>query len=417
MTKLHTYPSGLRLVVNEMPNTRSVSIGIFVNAGSEYENSENNGISHFLEHMFFRGTNSRSAFDIANEMEKIGARINAFTSKNQTTLYTISLDDHAERCMELLSDLIYNSKFDESEIQKEKSVVIEEIQMNEDDPEDLCFDNLCKAYYGENGPGRNILGTIETVSSFTQESLFRYVKENYLPANLVVSVAGNINLNKAMELTNKYIENRAILNSSVSNRTSQVNPILENKIIIKPLEQANIAFAFPGYRFSDKLAVAQNMLSNLLGGGMSSRLFQSIREDLGLAYNIYTQPLSYLTSGIFTIYLGTSPKNTQKAIKAIKTEIDKLLDKGFTVEEITKAKEQMKTGLVLGLESSSTVMIIAGKRALLKQEIFNEDEEVKEIEKVTLEDLSNAIRHIFCANKYSISYVGKEFDFNIQDSF
>lgn len=265
MTKHFKYASGMQLVVSEMKNTRSVSVGVFISAGSEYENSKNNGISHFMEHMLFKGTTKRSAFQIADEMEKIGARINAFTSKNQTAYYTVSLDEHVESCIEVLSDILNNSVFDNKEISKEKGVVLEEIQMVEDDPEDLCFDNLSLAYYDNVGPGQSILGNALSVSSITRENLLDYHKCEYIPQNIVVSIAGNIKFENAIDIVFKYFESQNRKNSILQEKDSIVKPVFKSSIVIKPIEQANIGIAFPGISIKDDRKNALNMMSNLFG--------------------------------------------------------------------------------------------------------------------------------------------------------
>lgn len=414
MTKHFKYASGMQLVVSEMKNTRSVSVGVFISAGSEYENSKNNGISHFMEHMLFKGTTKRSAFQIADEMEKIGARINAFTSKNQTAYYTVSLDEHVESCIEVLSDILNNSVFDNKEISKEKGVVLEEIQMVEDDPEDLCFDNLSLAYYDNVGPGQSILGNALSVSSITRENLLDYHKCEYIPQNIVVSIAGNIKFENAIDIVFKYFESQNRKNSILQEKDSIVKPVFKSSIVIKPIEQANIAIAFPGISIKDNRKNALNMMSNLFGGGMSSRLFQSVREELGLVYNIYSLPLSYINSGLFCIYLGTSPKNAKEALIAIKKEILRVTENGFSADEFNKAKEQMKTNLVLGLESSYAVMKIMGQRALLNNELFDSAKELNSIISAKIEELAEVTNSILTSNTGAISYVGKELELDVK---
>jgi predicted Zn-dependent peptidase len=411
MTLEQIFPSGLRLVFNQMKNTRSVSVGVFIKVGSEYESSDNNGIAHFM----FKGTSKRNAFQIADDMEKIGARMNAYTSKNHTAYYSVSLDEHFENCMEMISDLIYFSKYDEIEMEKEKTVVIEEIQMSEDDPEDLCMDKLFYAWYGNEGPGRRILGTKDNINSFTQKNLFDFRDAEYDPGNMVISIAGNVDFEKAKDLVNKYFEANSRLSSLVPILRKKVIPAKESVLTIKPLEQANIAFAYRGIDYIDDRTLAINMMSSLFGGGMSSRLFQSIRETLGLAYNVYSSAYNFSDSGVFTIYLGTSPEKAHKAISEVKKQIQMLLEKGFSPEEFSKSKEQIKTALVLSLESSSSLMRMSGKRALLKNELFDYDLELDLLTKVTIEKLHEINEYVFIGDNKSISYVGKEPDFRIEE--
>lgn len=415
MTQEQVFPSGLRMVFNEMKNTRSVSVGLFIKVGSEYESSDNNGIAHFMEHMMFKGTSKRNAFQIADDMERIGARMNAYTSKNHTAYYSVSLDEHFEHCMEMISDLIYFSKYEENEIEKEKTVVIEEIQMSEDDPENLCMDKLFCAWYGNEGPGKLILGNKENIYSFNRKKLLIFRDTEYYPSNMVISIAGNVDFERAKDLVNKYFEsNNKVLNLTQENR-KKISPLIENVLTVKSLEQANIAFAYRGINYMDEKTLAMTMMSNLFGGGMSSRLFQSIRETLGLAYNVYSTNYNFSDSGIFTIYLGTSPEKANKAIFEVQNQIQLLIKKGFSHEEFNKSKEQLKTSVVLGLESSSSMMRISGKRALLKNELFDSDFELDLINKVTIDKLHEISEYVFSGEKKSISYVGKEPNFKIEE--
>ncbi|MFA5450056.1 MAG: pitrilysin family protein, partial [Clostridia bacterium] len=282
MNKIIKYPSGLRLVLHSLKNTRSMAIGLYVGTGSACETATNNGISHFIEHMLFKGTKNRSAFNIAEDMESIGAQINAFTSREMISFFTISTDEHTEKCFDVLSDMFFNATLTEENIQKEKGVILEEISMCEDDPTDLVMTLLSEAYFGNSGLGRSILGTPDTVNSLDANTLREYMAGLYTADNLVLAVAGNINFDAVNALVKKYFEQKLskIKKKAIVCEPPDIRPRSLSKI--KPIEQSNIAFAFPSYKYDDRISLSVALLSNVLGGGMSSRLFQKLREELSL---------------------------------------------------------------------------------------------------------------------------------------
>lgn len=408
-----TLPSGMRLVLNTMKNTQSLSIGVYVGAGSAHEAKNENGLSHFIEHMCFKGTTTRSALDIAEETERIGAQINAFTSKEMTAYFTVSLNTHAETCMELLSDLFFNATFTDENIEKEKMVVLEEIHGSEDDPSDLCHDLLSAAYFGDSGLGRPILGTEARVQSFTRDDILDYMKRHYTADNTVLSVAGNITLAKLMPLVERYFDTQFQAKTRAPrppHKTSKRSRIQTKE---KPIEQVNLAYAFPAGKYGAREKQAVSLLANVLGGGMSSRLFQKVREELGLVYDIYAAPFEYQEEGYFTVFLATSPNYVQKAVDAVRDVICALVEEGITAEELYKGKEQIKSGLILGTESSRAVMRAAASRALLLNKTFDIKKEYKKVDALTLEDVNRALRKIFRFEKVAASYVGKKADVDI----
>lgn len=408
MTNYYVFPSGLKLVTNVNANTKSVSLGVFIGVGSQYEKSSENGLSHFVEHMLFKGTTKRSSFQIADEMESLGVRINAFTSKNITAYYTVSLDQHLERCFDVLSDIYLNSTIEEKEFEKEKLVILEEIQTSIEDPEELCLDNICEAYYGNTGPGQTILGARATIESYEADDVLSYYKKEYLANQTVISVAGNISEEHVYDLVLKYFESSVEMHTDKIVKCNNEKPIFSEIIAQKPIEQAHIALAYPGISYFNEKATAYTVISNLLGGGMSSRLFQSVREELGLVYNIYCATSSYVETGNFGIYLATNDKTVEKALVTIKKEIDKVRKKGFTDLEFSKAIEQLKTSLVLRMENTHSIMLLAGRYMSMKNELFDFDKEFSKVQRLKLSEVNQAIKDIFVDTDIALSYVGKQ---------
>ena len=283
MEKIKTYDNGLRLVVKTMPGLYTVSLGILVNTGSINETAENNGISHYIEHMLFKGTEKRSAFEISDSTERLGSQINAYTAKENTCYYVKSTKENFRASAEILSDLFFNSVFDDEESAREKGVIQEEIHMCDDAPEDLCFDLLAESYFGKSGLGRTVLGTSENVDRFTKEDILSYMDKYYVPENVVVSIAGNITFSEAEKICDEFF-------ASQFKRTAPPAPHFEQKSVytgslvkVKDIEQAHIGLCMPSYRLGSKMSVAVRILNTVFGGGMSSRLFQNIREQYGLA--------------------------------------------------------------------------------------------------------------------------------------
>lgn len=411
--KIVTTESGLRILVRPMNTTRSVSVGVFVGAGSMTETTEEGGISHFIEHMLFKGTEKRTAFEIAEEMECLGVQINAYTSRNMTVYYTSSLDEHAEACAELLSDLYFNSTFLKENLKKEQGVVLEEIGMCEDDPEDLAFELAGKAHFGNAPIARPILGTKKSVKSFDKAAIEDYMARHYTPENTVVVFSGHITEEFGKKLAEKYFGSKMKKTGYVRSEPPKAKPQKGFLKKIKNIEQANVVLTFPSAPFRTEDADAISYLHLILGGGMSSRLFQRVREQEGLAYSVYTLPLEYLNDGFFTIYLGTNPASLERALVAVRETVAELKRDGITEKEFLKAREQLKSGLVLGGESASALMRASGKIAILCNEVFDLDEKLKRIEAVTKEDVMRVLHRYLDTEQVSAGYVGKKTGVNI----
>lgn len=407
------FSNGLRLINKYMPATRSVAIGVFVGVGSANETPEMNGISHFTEHMFFKGTKKRSAFQISETVDSFGGNINAYTSKQMTSFYTVSLDEHMDKCLDVLSDIFFNSQFNETELIKEQKVVLEEISMVEDTPDDLCLDLSVTSYYGKHPLGSPILGSRENVLSFDRQKLRDFVGEYYNANNTLISIAGNIKDEKAYKSIEKFFAKKMSSEGTVPPPLSRADrkPSIITKF--KSNEQANIAIVFPGLEFNHRYEMALLLMNSVLGGGMSSLLFQRIREQYGLAYSVYSFPSSYINNGSFTIYCGTNKEKVKQAVKEIKNVINKLIAKGISEREFNRGKEQLKGGLVLGQESSSAIMNASGKTGIMKNEFFNIDRRLQAISELTIDDIHEVIKMIFDFKNASMSYVGPEINFDL----
>lgn len=397
--------NGIRIVTEEIPYVNSVSIGIWVKVGSRYENIENNGISHFIEHMLFKGTNNRSAKEIANSIDKIGGQLNAFTSKECTCFYAKVLDTHFDIALDVLADMFFNSRFDKEEIDKERGVVIEEINMYEDSPEDLVHDLFSQAVWSGNPLGMSILGTEETLNNLNREKILEFFNENYIPQNVVISVVGNFKHKEAVASIKKYFENAEQKgNSSANILVPSFEP--EYTLKSKDTEQVHLCMGFNGVDIKSKAFYPMLILNNVFGGAMSSRLFQKIREDRGLAYSVFSYPSSFEDCGLFSIYAGSKPDNLKSVAELIMEEIRIIKKNGITEQELYDSKEQLKGSYILGLESTSGRMISIGKSELLLNKIYSPAEILEKIDQVDMDSVNNIIKHIFDTDNMGAAVIG-----------
>lgn len=397
--------NGIRLVTEEISYVNSVSIGIWVKVGSRYENFENNGISHFIEHMLFKGTNNRSAKEIANSIDKIGGQLNAFTSKECTCFYAKVLDTHFDIALDVLADMFFNSKFDREEIDKERGVVIEEISMYEDSPEDLVHDLFSQAVWSGNPLGMSILGTEDSLENLNRERIVHYFNENYIPQNIVISVVGNFKHNEVVKKIKGYFEKAEQKDNSSANI---IIPRFEPEYTLKSkvTEQVHLCMGFNGVDIKNEAFYPMLILNNVFGGAMSSRLFQKIREDRGLAYSVFSYPSSFEDCGLFSIYAGSKPDNLKSVAALIMEEIREMKKTGITEEELYDSKEQLKGSYILGLESTSGRMISIGKSELLLDRIYFPTEVLERINNVDMDSVSSIIKHIFDTDSMGAAVIG-----------
>ena len=392
MIEKYTSKNGVRTVLEQIPTVRSVTIGIWVLTGSRNETERDNGISHYIEHLFFKGTKKRSAQDIAEAFDAIGGQINAFTSKEYTCFYAKVLDTHKETALDILADMFFNSVFDEEEMDREKNVVIEEIKMSEDTPDDIIHDYLAKASYGNHSLAYPILGTEENLKRFTREEILHYIGKQYRPENIVISVAGNADESFIARIDDYFgaFETKA-------EQTDANKPVFLSNTVTKEkdIEQAHVCLGFNGIPVDDPQVYSLLVMNNVLGGSMSSRLFQEVREKQGLAYSVFSYHSSFLDSGMLTIYAGTGKDQLPIVKDTIQKTIESLVSDGLTDKELLNSKEHLKGNLMLGLEGTGSRMSRNGRNELLLKRHRNLDEIVKEIDAVDHDSVNQVIDTLF----------------------
>ncbi len=405
MFKRAVLDNGIRVVCEKIPYVRSVSIGIWVGTGSRNENRFNNGISHFIEHMLFKGTDKRTAKGIAESIDNIGGQLNAFTGKECTCYYTKTLDSHIDIALEILTDMLFNSKFAIRDIDVERKVILEEIGMYQDSPEELVHDILSETVWEGDTLGYPILGRQECLKNINRDMIINYIGSNYSPKNSVISVAGNYDDHKLMEMiTNLFSKWEA--KAGDTQKYEKADFKAKSRLKEKETEQIHVCFGFEGVEHGDDNIYTILAINNIFGGGMSSRLFQKIREEKGLVYSIYSYPSSYKNTGLFTIYAGMNPEHLDSVLAMVVDEIKDLKKNGLSKDDLEKSKEQLKGSYILGLESTSSRMNSIGKSELMLGRIFSPDEILKKIDRINMENVVLMIDKVFDLNKVGFSAVG-----------
>ena len=401
-TPIITLKNGLRIALDKMSQVETVSIGIFVHTGSRNESKAINGISHFLEHMAFKGTKTRSAKKIAEEFENIGGYINAYTSKDKTVYYVKVLKENAEFAVEFLADILQNSVFDEVEIEKERGVILQEIAMTNDTPDDIVFDYFQEAAYPNQAMGRSILGSVANVKKFKREDFLNYVGKQYNYKNMAVVAAGNIDEKNLVKWSEKYFNNLG---------KKKLDPVESSKYVggeflkEKKLEQVNLVLGFQGISIYDKKFYDAQALAMILGGGMSSRLFQEVRENLGLAYSISSFNYCHKDSGLFAISAGTAPEKCNQLFDVTCVEIKKICQK-ISDEELRRVKTQFKAGIKMAKESTSSRMQKLGADILNHDKIYTDEEILKKVEEITKKSVTEYAQKLF-NSKPTVAMIGR----------
>ncbi len=399
---LVTLKNGLRIGVDEMSNVETVCIAVFVNTGSRNEDISSNGISHFLEHMAFKGTKTRNAQQIAQEFDDIGGRINAYTSRERTVYYVKILKKDVKFATEFLADILQNSTLDKEELEKERGVILQEIAMTNDTPDDIIFDYFQETAYPGQSLGRSILGSEENVKSFKRDDLQNYIDKQYNNKNIAITASGNI---KKADFV-KYVEDSFV--NLANNNINQVESGIYKGGIFKKekdLEQTNLILGFKGVSYLDDDFYHCQMLSSILGGGMSSRLFQEVREKRGLAYSIYAFNYANYDSGAFGVYSATNPEKSNELIKVTLEELDKITQ-NISDEELDRAKSQLTAGILMSSESNNNRSQKIGSDILIHNRVRPYDEIVKKILDIDKKDVINLAQDIFSSNK-TFSAIGK----------
>ena len=397
--------NGLVVISEPMPHVHSVSVGIWLRSGSRREPAALNGISHFIEHMLFKGTSKRSAEDIAREVDSVGGMLDAFTSKEMVCFNTRVLDEHLPKAFDILADMVIDPKFAPEEIDREKSVILEEIRMTQDNPEDLVHELFTQNFWAPHALGKPILGTPETVSSFTRDSLCAWFNDWYAPNNMVITAAGHLSHEALLELVESRFSKRASSNSTINDPKPKPAPhvTLRTK---SELEQVHLCLGVPALPMTDQRRFAVAVLNNVLGGGMSSRLFQNIRERQGLAYSIFSELNSYRDTGTLTVYAGTSLDTTPQLVQSVLEEFRRLRDESLTEEELRRAKDHLKGATLLALEGSGQRMNSLARYHMYFGRHFTAQDLITLLESVTIEDVRKLATEFFQPGRIAASVVG-----------
>jgi predicted Zn-dependent peptidase len=385
-------PSGLRIVTEEVSSVRSAAVGIWVNIGSRDEAPATAGASHFLEHLLFKGTPRRNALEISSAIESVGGEMNAFTSKEYTCFYARVIDTDLPMAVDVISDLITSSIVTAEDVDAERKVVLEEIAMRDDDPSDLVHDLYAETYYGDTALGRPILGTIDSINNMSRNTVFNYYKKRYLPQDLVVAVAGNIKHKRVVAMVEEALSRDNFLDIQGTPQIRPNTPIKRGNqgrvgIIYRKSEQAHMFYGMEGVARNDDRRFTMGVLASALGGGMSSRLFQEIREKRGLAYSVYSYAQQFAGSGQIGFYAGCNPSKTTEVINIIQEVLSDVASNGMSHEEIERAKGAVRGSLVLSQEDSASRMSRIGKSEIVYGNIMGFDEILKAVARVTPEEV------------------------------
>lgn len=394
-SKKTSLDNGLRILTCERPETETVSLGIWVNTGSAYETKDINGISHFLEHMSFKGTKTRTSLQLSEEIEGVGGQSNAYTSREFTAFYAKMLKDDAELATDILTDTLNNSTFPEEELVKEREVVVQEIKQSIDAPDDIIYDYFQEQAFPDQSLGRTILGPIETVRSFTRETLQNYLDTHYAAENMIACAVGNIKHEDFVRMIKERMGNfREKKNFETPSQIYRGGFYAETRDI----EQAHIMLGFNGFKYYDEHYYPNIIFSTIFGGGTTSRLFQEIREKRGLVYTVYSFTTSHTENGLCGIYAGTGPDELKTVVPVITDEIKRICNEMVTEKELQRAKIQLKASILMSLESSSSTAEIIARQMLLFGRIIPTDEMVERINNVTREDVLSVAQKVFSTN-------------------
>ncbi len=398
--------NGLKIISEKIDSVRSVTIGIWILAGSRHEEKSEAGLAHYIEHVTFKGTPTRTPKQIAAEIESVGGNLNAMTDKEIACFYCKVLDTHLPRAVNLLSDIVLNSTYPTAELEREKGVILEEIRMYEDDPDEVAIDTFTSGLWPEHAIGRPTIGYAETVNSFTRDDISRYREKHYPISNILVTAAGNLEHDQLVKLISEVFPSGKSNNGTVSSNGKPPAPQFPQQNVEKPIEQIHFCMGTQSFPRNHPDRFGVSVLSVILGGGMSSRLFQEVREKLGLVYGIGAFGQSFRDTGMFGIMAGTSPEKYKKVIEVIHRELDLIRKEPVSEQELLDGKEQLKGSIVLGLESSNSRMIRLAEQEIYFGQHFSIDELLVEIDAVTRDDIQRLAVNLFDESKLSLAVVG-----------
>ncbi|HBQ24816.1 MAG TPA: peptidase M16 [Syntrophomonas sp.] len=397
--------SKAKLVVEEIPYVRSVAIGVYIKVGSRHEYLPLSGASHFIEHMLFKGTDRRSAREIAESFEGIGGQLNAFTAKEHTCVYARTLDEHLDTALGIIFDMLFHSLFASKDFKTEKGVIVEEINMYEDTPDDLVNDVFCQQLWQGHSMGRPILGTVDSVQGFKREEIYDFYRRAYIPANMIISIAGNIDAARVKDKVESYL-NRDMHGGTQFSNTKIGDYVPFIRTVVKDTEQVQICLGLPGISYQDERRYSQNIMNSILGGGISSRLFQTIREELGLAYSVYSYPSNYSDTGSYIIHIGTGPGKVAQFFEVFHGEIDKFRQQGVTLNEVERTQQLIKSSMLMGMESVMNRMNRLGRSILMYGQVIPVDEVLEKIYAVTPEKINSFANEVLDLPRFSLAAVG-----------
>lgn len=407
-----TLPNGLRIVTEAMPYVRSVSLGVWIASGSRSEQGAENGLSHFIEHMVFKGTKNRSAEDIARSVDSVGGGLDAFTSKELVSFNAKVLDEHLPIALDILADLVLNPLFREEDIEKEKSVILEEIKMEADQPEFVLHEMFISNFWKGQALGKPILGTKETVKKFTHQMLLDYYKRVYSPKNILITAAGNLDHENIVRLVEeKFAGLRESAGPAPHPLPKSYAPIMLKKK--ESLEQVHIAIGVPAYPLAHELRFPLYVLNTVLGGGMSSRLFQDIREKQGLAYAVYSELNLFSDTGCLTVYAGTAVETAKQVVTSVIQEFRRLKHDLIGEDELRRAKDHLKGSLMLGLESTSSRMSNLARQEIYFDRFLTLDEMLENIESVGRDQVRDIAEEFFQAENVALAMLGRVGDVQV----
>lgn len=404
MYNLVTMDNNAKVLTEKMAHVRSVSIGFFVDIGSRYETPDINGASHFIEHLMFKGTGRRTPKDIAEELDAVGGQLNAFTTKEYTCYYARVLDEHFDLAVDLLGDMLFESKFDPADIDRERNVIIEEIKMYEDTPDELVHDIFAGSIWRGHSLGQPIIGTADVINSLSRDSLYDYYKTHYNPGRMIVAVAGNINHDAVIDRLRPVFEKREVKESP-----RQVNTPANKRQITcrnKDTEQVHLIVGAPGLKLDHEKIYVMQIINTILGGGLSSRLFQEIREQRGLVYSVYSYHSSYHDTGLFGVYAGLSKQNVDEVLALIFKQVRDIQVNGVKEEELHRAREQLKGNLYLSLENVNTRMSRLGKSQMYLGRVVAPEEIINKVNKVTISDIQELAKEVLDPQGFSLASIG-----------
>ena len=408
-----TLPNGIRVITEKMPHVRSVSVGLWIGTGSREEAPHETGISHFIEHMVFKGTKNRSAEQIARSVDSIGGGLDAFTSKELVSYNVKVLDEHMPEAFDVVADLVRNPLFHEEDIEKEKGVILEELKMEVDNPEYLIHEIFSSNFWKDHSLGRPILGTKQTIRGFDREQVEKYYRQYYTPSNILVTAAGNLNHRELVKISEGHLGDLKARQRPALEKAPRPHAplVFRNK---SSLEQVHVYLGVPSIPMSHESRFACYILNAILGGGMSSRLFQNIREKQGLAYAVYSELTMYRDAGCMLIYAGTSLKSAGKVVDSIVHELRQLADHKVTQEEMRRAKDHLKGSYVLGLESTGSRMMNLARQELYFKRFFSLSEMLERIETVTADEVQKLAQEFFDPKTMAVAMLGRLDGFRVR---